>query len=64
MEKECRLITGKLPQGDLTRNSEVRITDHPDMTSAVYCEGKTTNQTNIVFFGVFFFGLYFQNKGR
>ena len=24
----------------------VRITDHPDMTSAVYCECKALNQTN------------------
>ena len=35
MVKECALITGKLPLGGLPRNSEVRITDCPDMISAV-----------------------------
>ena len=36
MVKECTLRTGKLPLGGLPRNSVVRITDHPDITSAVY----------------------------
>ena len=36
MVKECR------------RNSVVRITDRPDMTSAVYRGRKATNQTNKV----------------
>ena len=34
--------TGKLPLGGLPRNSVVRITDHPDMTSAVYHGHKAT----------------------
>ena len=40
MGKECTLSTGKLPPGGLSRNSVARITDHPDMTSAVYHGGK------------------------
>ena len=36
MAKECTLSTGKLSLGGLPRNSVVRITDRPDMTSAVY----------------------------
>ena len=36
MVKECILSTGKLPPEGLPRNSVVRITDRPDMTSAVY----------------------------
>ena len=35
MAKECTLSTGKLPPGDLSRNSVARITDGPDMTSPV-----------------------------
>ena len=46
MAKECTLSTGKLHLGGLPRNSVVRITDHPDMTSAVYRGHKGTNQTN------------------
>ena len=46
MAKECTLSTGKLPLGGLPRNSVVRITDHPNMTSAVYCGCKAINQTN------------------
>ena len=38
------LSTGKLPLGGLPRNSVVRITDHPDMTSAVYRGRKATNR--------------------
>ena len=45
MAKECKLSTGKLPVEGLPRNSVVRITDVPDMTSAVYYGRKTTNQT-------------------
>ena len=47
MAKECTcmLITGKLPLGSLPRNSVVRITERPDMTSAVYHGCKVTNQT-------------------
>ena len=46
MAKEYTLSTGKLPQGGLPRNSVVRITDSPDLTSAVYCGYKVTNQTD------------------
>ena len=35
MAKECALSTGKLPRGGLHRNSVDRITDRPNMTSAV-----------------------------
>ena len=40
MAKECTLSAGKLPL-----DSVVRITDHHDMTSAVYRGWKETNQT-------------------
>ena len=40
------LSTDKLPMGGLPRNSVVRITDRPDVTSAVYRGHKATNQTN------------------
>ena len=46
MAKECTLSTGKLPPGGLSWNSVVRLTDHPDMTSAVYRGHKALNQTN------------------
>ena len=46
MAKECMLSTGKLPLGGLPRNSVVRISDHADMTSAVYGGHKATKQTN------------------
>ena len=36
MAKESTLSTGKLPPGGFPRNSVVTITDHPDLTSAVY----------------------------
>ena len=36
MAKECVLSTGKLPLRGLPRNGEFRITDSPNMTSAVY----------------------------
>ena len=38
------LNTGKLPPGGLPRNSVVRLTGHPDMTSAVYHGRKALNQ--------------------
>ena len=49
MAKECNLCTGKLSLGvgGLPRNSVVRISDHPNMTSAVYHGCKATNQTNL-----------------
>ena len=50
MAKGCALSTGYLPQGGLPRNSVDRITDRPDMTSAVDrgCKASTkTNQTKI-----------------
>ena len=46
MAKEFTLSTGNLPRGGLPRNSVVRITDRPDMTSAVYHGRKALNQTN------------------
>ena len=33
MIKECALKTGNLPVGGLPRNSMVKVTDHPNMTS-------------------------------
>ena len=45
MAKECTLSTGNLPTGGLSRDSVVRITDCPDMTSAVYHRYKATKQT-------------------
>ena len=35
MAKGCALSTGFLPRGGLPRNSVFRISDRPDMTSAV-----------------------------
>ena len=46
MVKEFMLSTGKLSLGGLPRNSEVRITDCPGMTLAVYHECKASNQQN------------------
>ena len=40
------LSTGNLPQGGLLRNSVDRITDRPDMISAVYRGRKASTQTN------------------
>ena len=45
MVMECMLSTGKLPLEGLPKNSVVRITDRPDMTSAVYHGHKASNQT-------------------
>ena len=45
MAKECMLSIGKLPLGSLPRNSMVKITDRPGMTSAVYHGSKATKQT-------------------
>ena len=46
MGKWCALSTGKLPRGGLPRNSVDRITDRPDMTSAVYRGRKEPTKTN------------------
>ena len=46
MVKECRLSSGKLPLGGLLRTSVVRMTDRPNMASAVYRGRKATSQTN------------------
>ena len=46
MAKYCALSTGKLPRGGLPRNSVDRITDRPDMTSAVYRGRKEPTKTN------------------
>ena len=45
MAKECELSTAKLLLGGLPKNSVVRITDHFDMTSAVYHESYKQKQT-------------------
>ena len=46
MVKGCALSTGYLPRGGLPRNSVDRITDRPDMTSAVDRGRKASTQTN------------------
>ena len=46
MAKRCALSTGNLFRGGVPRNSEGRITDRPDVTSAVYRGGKASAQTN------------------
>ena len=46
MAKRCALSTGNLLRGGLPRNSVDRITDRPDMTSAVYRGRKASTQTN------------------
>ena len=43
--KNGALNTGKLPAGGLPRNSVVKVTDRPNMTSAVYRGCKALNQT-------------------
>ena len=43
MAKGCALSTGYLPRGGLPRNSVDRITDRPDMTSAVDRGRKSIN---------------------
>ena len=45
MAKGCALSTGYLPRGGLPRNSVDRITDRPDMTSAVDSGRKASTQT-------------------
>ena len=47
MAERCALSTGNLLGGGLPRNSVDRITDRPDMTSAVYRGRKASTQTNI-----------------
>ena len=44
MAKEWQLSTGNLPRGGLPRNSVDRITDRPDMTSAVDSGRKALTQ--------------------
>ena len=46
MVKRCALSTGYMPQGGLPRNIVDRITDCPDMTSAVDRGRKASTQTN------------------
>ena len=46
MAKGCALSTGYLPRGGLPRNSVDRITDRPDITSAVVHGRKASTQTN------------------
>ena len=46
MAKGCALSTGYLPRGGLPRNSVDRITDRPNMTSAVDRGRKASTQTN------------------
>ena len=45
MAKGCAPSTGYLPRGGLPRNSVERITDRPDMTSAVDRGRKASTQT-------------------
>ena len=44
--KGCALSTMYLPREGLTRNSVYRLTDRPDMTSAVDRGRKTSTKTN------------------
>ena len=46
MAKGCALSTGYLPRGGLPKNIVDRITDRPDMTSAVDRGHKASTQTN------------------
>ena len=46
MAKGCVLSTGYLPRGGMHRNSVDRITDRPNMTSAVDRGRKASTQTN------------------
>ena len=46
MAKGCALSTGYLPRGGLPRNTVDRITDRPDMTSAVDSGRKASTNTN------------------
>ena len=48
MAKECTLYKywEELPPGGLSMNRVVRITDRPDITSAVYRGHYVSNQTN------------------
>ena len=46
MVKGYALSTGYMPRGGLPRNSVDRITDHPNMTSAVQRGCKASTQTN------------------
>ena len=48
MAKGCAQSTGYLPRGGLPRNSVDRISDRPDMTSAVDrgCKKHQPKQTN------------------
>ena len=46
MAKGCALSTGYLPRGGLPRNNVDRITDRPDMTSAVDRGRKASTRTN------------------
>ena len=50
MAKGCALNTGYLHRGGLPRNSVNRITDRPDMTSAVDCGRKASTQTGSGFY--------------
>ena len=45
MAKRCAFSTGNLLRGGLPRNSVDRITDRPNMTSAVYHGCKASTQT-------------------
>ena len=48
MAKGCALSSGYLPRGGLPRNSVYRITDRPDMTSAVDRGRKESTQPKTV----------------
>ena len=53
MAKEYALSTGYLPKGGLPRNSVDRITDRPDMTSAVDRGCKTNKNVHFICSSVF-----------
>ena len=56
MTKRCALSTGYLPQEGLPRNSVDRITDSPDMTSAVDRGRKASiQQTNKILGNIQYF---------
>ena len=58
MAKGWVLSTGYLPQGGLPRNSVDRITDRPDMTSAVDRGRKASTQTKNLNLALIFYWFF------
>ena len=50
MAKRWAISNGDLPRGGLPKNSVGRLTDRPDMTSAVDRGRKALTQTNKIFY--------------